>query len=149
MEISGHLEANKNESTSNKKFINFSELRNGYLKRWIRDYLHSKIDIKASLNLKEILSLIFMIAIVIRIMKMITVTDSESKILIYLGSPWNRLGGNNVYIETLFLLWSINFILFYLFVIKSDCKQYKWLQIFQFLSGSVSYNKIGINFFKI
>jgi len=32
--------------------MNFSELRNGYIKRWIRDYIQSETHIKASLNFK-------------------------------------------------------------------------------------------------
>jgi hypothetical protein len=88
-----------------------------------------------------------MIAILARILKVIKITDMKDRILIYLGSAWNYLGGNNSYIETLFLLWTIDCIAFNLYVIRSKRKHYKWLQIFEFLAGIISYKDIGINKF--
>jgi hypothetical protein len=86
-----------------------------------------------------------MIAIVVRILKIITITDMKDRTLVYLGSPWNYLGGNNSYIENILLLWTVYSIAFNLFVICSKRKHFKWLEIFEFLAGIISYKDIGIN----
>jgi hypothetical protein len=98
-----------------------------------------------SLRNEQKIILMFMIAILARILKVIKITDMKDRILIYLGSAWNYLGGNNSYIETLLLLWTINCISFNLLVIRSKIKHYKWLEIFEFLAGIISYKDIGIN----
>lgn len=102
-----------------------------------------------SLNNEQKLILMFTIAIVVKILKIMTITDMKDRILIYLGSACNYLGGNNSYIETMFLLWTIDCIAFNLFVIRSKRKHYKWLEIFKFLAGIIPYKDIGTNKFII
>jgi hypothetical protein len=87
-----------------------------------------------------------MILIGVRIMKMIRIDDQNNRLLVYFGSPWHYLGGNNLYVETLLGFWALNTISFHLFLDYSQNKQFGWLEIFEFLAGIISYNKIGISF---
>ena len=135
---------NDNQDILDEKFINFSYFKHGFLKQWINNYLNNESKNKMNITFKEKLSLIFMILIVVRILKIMRITDLKDRVLVYFGSVWNHLGGNHVYCETTFLFWSINFILLYIFVIQSPKNQFQWLEIYEFLSGMKSYKKIGI-----
>jgi hypothetical protein len=125
------------------KYIHCSRFRNGFLKQWIENYLIRKNSRQSMTNYETILSLIFMSLIVIRILKVINIESPDDRILVYLGSPWYYLGGHHSYNETVILLWTINYIAFYIIDMTSHRKQYKWLQIFAFLSGIISHQKIG------
>ncbi len=138
-------ESDEDTNISDENHIIYSKLKHGYLKRWIQEYSEKVKNKKMSFSNEEKISLMFMIAIVVRILKIMTITDMKDRILVCLGSPWNYLGGNNSYIETIFLLWTINNIAFNLFVIRSKRKHYKWLEIFEFLAGIISYKDIGMN----
>jgi hypothetical protein len=146
MEMFSEIELGEDSNISDENHIIYSELKHGYLKRWIQEYSERGKNKKMSFRVEEKISLTFMIAIVVRILKIMTITDLKDRILVYLCSPWNYLGGNNSYIETIFLLWTINFIAFNLYVIYSKRKHYKWLEIFEFLAEIISYKDIGINF---
>ncbi len=138
-------ESSEDKNISDENHIIYSELKHGYLKRWIQEYSERGKNKKMSLRNEQKMSLMFMIAILVRILKIITITNMKDRILIYLGSPWSYLGGNNSYIETILLLWTIHCIAFNLFAIRSKRKHYKWLEIFEFLAGIISYKDIGIN----
>jgi hypothetical protein len=145
MEMFSETELVEDKNISHEKLIIYSELKHGCLKRWIQEYSDRGKNKKMNFSNEEKISLMFMIAIVVRILKILTITDMNDRILVYLGSAWNYLGGNNSYIETIFLLWTINCIAFNLFVIRSKRKHYKWLEIFEFLAGIISYKDIGMN----
>jgi len=145
MEMFSETESDEDTNIFDENHIIYSELKHGYLKRWIQEYSKRGKNKKFSFSVEEKISLMFMIAIVVRILKIMTITDLKDRILVYLCSPWNYLGGNNSYIETIFLLWTINFIAFNLFVIRSKRKHYEWLEIFEFLAGIISYKDIGMN----
>jgi hypothetical protein len=138
-------ESDEDRNISDENHIIYSKLKHGYLKRWIQEYSEREKNNKMNFSNEEKISLMFMIAIVVRILKILTITDVNDRILVYLGSAWNYLGGNNSYIETVFLLWTINCIAFNLFVIRSKRKNYKWLKPFEFLAGIISYKDIGMN----
>ncbi len=144
MEMFSETGLGEDRNISDENHIIYSELKHGYLKRWIQEYSEKGKNKKMSLRDKQKISLMFMIAIVVRISKVMTVTDTKERILAYLGSAWNYLGGNHSHFETLFLLWTINCIAFNLFVIRSKRRHYKWLEIFKFLAGIISYKDIGI-----
>jgi hypothetical protein len=59
---------------------------------------------KMSFSVWERISSMFMIAIVVKTSKIMTITDMKDRILVYLGSPWSYLGGNDSYIETILLI---------------------------------------------
>jgi hypothetical protein len=139
------IELGEDSNISDENHIIYSELKHGYLKRWIQEYSERGKNKKMSFRVEEKISLMFMIAIVVRILKIITITDMKDRTLVYLGSPWNYLGGNNSYIENILLLWTVYSIAFNLFVICSKRKHFKWLEIFEFLAGIISYKDIGIN----
>jgi hypothetical protein len=145
MEMFSETESDEDTNISSEDHIIYSKLKHGYLKRWIQEYSERVKNKKMSIRVEGKISLMFMIAIVIRILKIMTITDLNDRILVYLCSPWNYLGGNNSYMETIFLLWTINFIAFNLFVIYSKRKLYKWLEIFEFLAGVIPYKDIGMN----
>jgi hypothetical protein len=145
MEMFSETESGEDTNISDENHIYYSKLKHGYLKRWIQEYSERVKNKKMSFSVEEKISSMFMIAIVVRILKIMTITDLKDRILVYLCSPWNYLGGNNSYIETIFLLWTINFIAFKLFVIYRKRKHYKWLEIFEFLAGIISYKEIGMN----
>jgi hypothetical protein len=145
MEMFSETELVEDKNISDEKLIIYSELKHGYLKRWIQKFSEKEKNKKMSFSNEEKISLMFMIAIVVRSLKILKITDLKDRILVYLGSPWSYLGGNNSYIETIFLLWTINFIAINLFVIYSKRKLYKWLEIFEFLAGIISYKDIGMN----
>jgi hypothetical protein len=138
-------ESGEDTNISDENHIIYSELKHGYLKRWIQEHSERRKNKKMSLRNEQKISLMLMIAILVRILKIMTINDMKDRILVYLGSAWNYLGGNNSYIETIFLLWTINFIAFNLFVIRSKRKHYEWLEIFEFLAGIISYKDIGMN----
>jgi hypothetical protein len=152
MEMFCEAESGEDRNVCDENHIIYSKLKHAYLKRWIQQCSERAKNKKMSFSNEEKIILMFMIAIVVRILKIMTITDLKDRILIYLGSTCNYLGGNNSYIETLFLLWTINCIAFNLFVIRSKRKHYKWLEIFEFLAGIISYKDIGIykliNFFR-
>ena len=85
-----------------------------------------------------------MIFIVIRIMIVIWIKDPKNRLLIYFGSPWHLLGGNQLYHELLMLFWALYAILYYLLAIQTQHKPQEWLRIFSYLSGIIHYERIGI-----
>jgi len=125
------------------KFFNFSKVVNGFLKEWIESHYSQKRTVQSIFSLKQTLRLVFMSMCLIRSIKLIIITDNNNKLLIYFGSPFQYLGGNRFHNEFLLILWDINFILTHIFVIHSKTKQYKWLEIFAFLSGFLPFAKIG------
>jgi hypothetical protein len=145
MEIFSETELGEDTNISEENRIIYSKLKHGYLKRWIQEYYERAKNKKMSFSNEEKISLIFMIAIVVRVLKVMTITDMKDRTLVYLGSPWNYLGGNNSYIEDILLMWTIYCIAFNLFVIRNKRKHYKWLEIFEFLAGIISHKDIGIN----
>ncbi len=145
MEMFSERVLGEDRKISDEKYVIYSALKHGYLKRWIEEYSERVKNNKMSFSNKDKICLMFAIALVIRTLKIIPITDLKDRILVYLGSPWNYLGENNSYIETLLLLWTIYFIAFDLFVIYSKRKHYKWLEIFEFLAGIIPYKDIGKN----
>jgi hypothetical protein len=145
METFSETESGEDRNISDENHVIYSKLKQGYLKCWIQEYSQRVKNKKMSFSVEEKISSMFMIAIMVRILKVITITDMKDRILIYLGSPWSYLGGNNSYIETILLMWTINYMAFNLFIIHSKRKHYKWLEIFEFLAGIIPYKDIGIN----
>jgi hypothetical protein len=89
----------------------------------------------------------------VRIIISLSASDENNQLLIYLGIYWSYIDGNYVHIEVMFLLWTTNIIVFYLYVIHSPDKHNKWLELFAFLNEIISHKRIGkfvliINFFK-
>jgi hypothetical protein len=145
MEMFCEAESGEDRNVCDENHIIYSKLKHAYLRHWIQECSERAKNKKMSFSNEEKISLMFMIAIVVRSLKILKITDLKDRILVYLGSPWSYLGGNNSYIETIFLLWTINFIAINLFVIYSKRKLYKWLEIFEFLAGIISHKDIGIN----
>jgi hypothetical protein len=64
---------------------------------------------------------------------------------IYLRSFAPLLGGPPKYYAFLFLLWSLNFIGFYIFSFNCNRNQYSWLELFIFLESDSIHKIVGIN----
>jgi len=126
--------------------IDYSYWKNGFLKNYILCHINNKNNTKSKSSKKEIIIIVFMTLSVLRIMKMIRIDDQNNRLLVYFGSPWHYLGGNNLYVETLLGFWALNTISFHLFLDYSRNKHFEWLEIFEFLAGIISYHKIGISF---
>jgi hypothetical protein len=126
-----------------ENFIKFSSLRNGFLKKFI--YKHHEIEAKKSLNYDfiEISTLLFMCLLLLRLLYSVTISDEDYTLLIYIGRNWHLLDANYVHNETLFILWTLNFVCIYVYVIQSPTKQYKWIEVYAFLKGILPHEKIG------
>ncbi len=126
------------------EFISFSKYRNGYFKEWIENHFKNNDIFNLFLNPKDLISLIFMTLILVRVFLLLLFDISDDRLLLYLGSPWHHLGGNRTHGEILFLLWTINFIAIYLFVINSPSDQFKWIEVVAFLGKLLNREQIGI-----
>ncbi len=126
--------------------INYSYWKNGFLKNYILYRINNENNTKSKSSKKEIIIIVFLMLNVLRIMKMIRIDDQNNRLLVYFGSPWHYLGGNHFYVETLAGFWTLNAIAFHLFLDYSRNKHFEWLEIFEFLVGIISYNKIGNSF---
>jgi len=135
----------KSEILLSRSFMKYSKYKNGYLKKWIEAHYDQRETNKKNFDYKELYYLVFMIIFLFRIIKVLPIIDNNNKIVVYFGSPWHYLGGNRFHNELSFLLWTINFIALYLFLHNCQSEQYKWLEIFAFLSGLICHEKIGIN----
>jgi len=85
-----------------------------------------------------------MFLILLRNVRGMTMSDVNDKTMMYLGILWAYLGGNHYHMEFLIFLWTLFFLVLYLYVIHSPTEHYRWLEIYGFLAGIVSHNKIGI-----
>jgi hypothetical protein len=125
--------------------IDYNYWKNGFLKNYILCRINNENNTKSKSSKKEIIT-VFLMLFVLRIMKMIRIDEQNNKLLVYFGSPWHYLGANNFYFETLLGLWTLYAIAFYLFLNNSQNKHYEWFEIFEFLNGIISYDRIGISF---
>jgi hypothetical protein len=127
-------------TNKNQKFIKFSSLRNGLLNKFINKY-----EKKTSrLEFNEVLNILFMILMLLRtIISVTTVSNEDYTVLIYMGRFWHLLSANYIHNEVLFVVWTLNFIVIYVFVIKSPTKYCKWIEIYAFLKGIVPHQQIG------
>jgi hypothetical protein len=126
--------------------IDYSYWKNGFLKNYILCRNNDENSPKSKSSKKETIIIVFLILSVLRIIKMIRIDDQNNRLLIYFGSPWHYLGGTNLYVEIIMLLWALYAIAFHSFLNNSQNKHYEWLEIFEFLNGIISYEKIGISF---
>ncbi len=136
-------EFSKNTTNKNEKFIKFKNLKNGFLKDFI-DKHHKRQVKKASLyGFKEISYLLFMSSLLLRLLYSVTISDDNYTVLMFIGRVWHLLGANYKQNEVLFILWNVNLICVYVFVIQSPTKQYKWIEVYAFLNGILSHQQIG------
>jgi len=148
MEIIFGEEKEQKEMFLDTNYIKFSTLKNGYFEEWIKNKFELKIDVHSKFTKNEIYSLIFMFLMLIRTMRAVTLeVDVDDTILMYFGSPWHYLNGNFTHMEAMFLLWTLNFLVSYLYVIHSPNKHYEWLEIYGFLAGIIPHKRIGSCFF--
>jgi len=129
-----------------KKYIKFSTLRNGFFEQWLKNKYQLKTDVHSKFTKIEIFSLIFMFFMLIRTITALTLevdVEVDDTPLIYIGSPWHYLSGNSFHMEVMFLLWTFNFLVLYLYVIHSPNEYYNWLEIYGFLAGIIPHQKIG------
>jgi len=131
------------EKHSDFRYIQFTRFKNGLLAKWIHNYFESKINLYSNLAYHEMLSLIFMFLVLLRCIKAMTMS-ANTETMMYWGIPWVYLGGNLYHIEFTFFLWTVNYLVLYLYVIRSPTEHYKWLEIYGFLTGIVSHEAIGI-----
>jgi len=136
-----------NIKNKNIEFIKFSGLRNGFLNKLI-DVHHERQDKKTTrLEFYEILNIVFMFIILVRTFISIATSDEDPNFLMYMGRSWHLLGAHYVNGEILFILWTLNFIGIYIFVIQSPTKIYKWIEVYAFLKGVLSCEQIGKHLF--
>jgi hypothetical protein len=136
-------EEKKEETFLNTKYLKYSRFKNGYLEEWIRNRYDLKTDVHSSFAYNEIYVLIFMFLMCIRCIISLSTSDGNEEFLMYLGRPWNYVEGNYVHFEVFFLMWTINCMTSYLYVIHSPDKHYKWLELFAFLNGIIPHKRIG------
>jgi len=144
MEANRVFEENETETSLDTELISYNKFKNGFLKEWMENQFEDKIDYNLFRNPKDLIGFIFMALIAIRVISLLIIGELDDRFLLYFGGPWHHLGGNRTHIEILFLLWAINFILFYLFIRSSPCEHYEWLEVFAILGGIVSPEEIGI-----
>jgi hypothetical protein len=130
-------------------YLKYSRFKNGYLEGWIRNKYDLKTKVHSSFTYNEISGLIFMFLIYIRTIISLSTSDGNEEIFMYLGRFWYNIEGNNFHIEVMFLLWITNYIIFYLYVIHSPDKHYKWLELFAFLNGIIPHKRIGKCIFEL
>jgi len=130
-----------NHTTNRKeKFIKFSSLRNGFLNKFINK--HEKKTSRLEFN--EVLNILFMFLLLIRtIISVTSISNEDYTVLIYIGRFWHLLDANYIHNEVLFILWTLNFICVYVFVIKSPTKHCDWIEIYTFMKGILPYQQIG------
>ncbi len=131
-----------NTNNKNVEFIKFSGLKNGFLNKLI-DIHHERQDKTTRLEFYEVLNIVFMFIILVRSFISIATNDEDPNFLMYIGRSWHLLGAHYVNGEILFILWTLNFISIYVFVIQSPTKIYKWIEIYAFLKGVLSFEQIG------
>jgi hypothetical protein len=133
-----------NYKTSKKeKFLKYSYLRNGFLKNFIRKHYERKNEKTPGFEINELIVPLFMCLLLVRTFISITISDGDYTLLMYIGRPWHLVGAYYAHNEILFLLWTLNFICVYVFVIKSPTKHYKWIETFAFLNGILPHQQIG------
>jgi hypothetical protein len=133
-----------NYNTSKKeKFVKYSYLRNGFLKNLIRKHFERNNEKTSSFGFNEFFVPLLMCLLLVRTFISITISDDNYTLLMYIGRPWHLLGANFLHNEILFLLWTLDFVCVYAFVIKSPTEHYKWIEIYAFLKGILSHEKIG------
>jgi len=131
------------------KYIKFSTLKNGFLMQWLKNRYEVKTDVHSNFTKFEIFSLIFMFSMQIRTIRALTSdVEVDDTILMYFGSTWHYLNGNIFHMETMFFLWTINFLVLHLYVIHSPTEQYNWLEIYAFLAGIIPHKRIGNYFYQ-
>ncbi len=130
--------------TKTTNFIKLSNINNGFLRQWIQTHYNQERNTESIFSYKAILRLIFMTLILMRVLKLMTIRDNMNRVLIYFGDPFQYLGENRLHNEFLIISWTLYFIVTHIFVIYSHNKQYKWLEIFGFLTGFSIFTQIGI-----
>jgi hypothetical protein len=136
-------EFSNNTTNKNEKFIKFTNLKNGFLNDFI-DKHHKRQAKKASIyGFKEISYLLFMSSLLLRNIICIFISDGNYTVHMFIGRVWHLLGANYIQNEVLCLLWNLNLICVYVFVIQSPTNQYKWIEIYAFLNGILSHQQIG------
>jgi hypothetical protein len=143
MDIIFGEEKEEKETFLNTKYLKYSRFKNGYLEEWIRNKYDLKTDVHSSFAYNEIYVLIFMFLMCIRCIISLSTSDGNEEFLMYLGRPWHYVEGNYVHFEVFFLMWTINCMTSYLYVIHSPDKHYKWLELFAFLNGIILHKRIG------
>jgi hypothetical protein len=138
----------KEEVFLDTKYLKYSRLKNGYLEEWIRNKYDLKTNIHSRYTYNETSGLILSFLFCIRCIVSLLTSDEDEKLLMYLGRPWHYIEGNYVHIEVTFLMWSTNIIVFYLYVLHSPDKYYKWLELFAFLNGIIPHKRIGKSIFE-
>jgi hypothetical protein len=121
----------------------FSTIGSGFLKLWIQKYYKTSEKTLSKKYYRYIL--LFISIFIIRISKVLTISQYDDRILIYLGSFAPLLGGPPKYYEFLILLWSLNFIGFYFFSLNCNRNQYPWLEVFRFLDSYKNCKIVGID----
>jgi hypothetical protein len=127
----------------NENFIKFSNLRNGFLKNFIHKHHESPVNKPSSYEFKEICELLFMCLLLLRLLYSVTISDDNYTVLMFIGRVWYYLGANYIHNEVLFILWTLNSICVYVFVIKNPTKHYKWIEVYGFLKGILPHQRIG------
>jgi hypothetical protein len=136
-------EEDEEEINLDTKYLKYSRFKNGFLEQWLRNKYELKTNVHSSFTYNEISSLIFLFLIYIRIIISLSTSDGNEELLMYLGRPWHLAAANYLHLEIMFLLWTINCIAIYLFVITSPDEHYKWLELFAFMFGIIPYKRIG------
>ena len=125
-------------------YIVFSTFKNGFLKQWIHNRFELKQDVHKRFTKLEVFSLVFMSLMFIRIIRALTFTKVNDTILMYYGSSWHYMSANSDHVEFMFLLWSLNYLSLYFYVIHNPNDYYNWLNIYGFLGGIIPHKRIGI-----
>jgi hypothetical protein len=121
----------------------FSTVESGFLKTWLRKYYQTS-DLILNQNYYHFI-LLFIIFMSIRTVKVLSIDHIyDDRLLIYLGSFAQLLGGPPKYYEFLFLMWSANFIGFYCFLINRKRYEFLWLELFGSFDGMVDHKSIGL-----
>jgi hypothetical protein len=137
------------KTDKSENFIKFSSLRNGFLKKFIYKHHENEVKNSSSYDFIEMSTLLFMCLLLLRLLYSVTISDEDYTLLIYMGRNWHLLGANYMHNETLFILWTLNFVCIYVFVIQSPTKQYKWIEVYAFLKGILPHEKIGNYLFSL
>jgi len=139
-----------NQTFLDTHYVKFSTLKNGFLEQWIKNRYKLEIAVHSKFTKSEFFGLIFMFFMLFRVMSALTLkvdAEVDDTLLIYYGSPWHHMSGNFTHMETMFLLWTLNFLTLYLYVVHSPDKHYEWLEIYGFLAGIIPHKRIGISIY--
>ncbi len=131
------------KTDKSENFIKFSSLRNGFLKKFIYKHHENQVKNYSSFDFIEMSNLLLMCLLLLRLLYSVTISDEDYILLIYIGRNWHLLDANYIHNETLFILWTLNFICIIVFVIQSPTKQYTWIEVYAFLKGILPHEKIG------